>query len=266
MQITEDQYKQWIPLNEELIELSEKLSRGLEAILIGHLDVMIVNTFLRKGLLYLKAIKLLAEKELWEPAIPIARVLIEHRITFDYFLQMFASDAERTCHKFIDSLTLNTIKQQKSIDFKGLDKIKGGPQREQLLEEEMVIARKYKKEEFKLMKKYGFTGLSVEERAKETDLHTIYNYFYRLFSSSVHQSDLLYYDLPHSSLEESALNDVYQTWKNVIQYYAHWSVGGIAEGANWQFKLGFEENLIILGNKVEELKSRPILNEECPKP
>lgn len=256
--MTKDNYKQWIYLNGELIDLSEKIVKRLQEILYGHIDVLAVNTFLTKGVIYLKSIKLLAEKELWEPAIPIARVLIEHRFTFDYFLKMLELDARKACDRFKDYLMLSMIKQMRSIDFRGLDAINGGPTKDQLLAKEIEIGKKYEEKEFKKLKQFGFAGLSVEEQAKQMNQQAIYNSFYRLFSGSVHPSDLLYFTPSYSFEEKSALDEVYQMWRNVVQYYPHWSVEGIANGANRHFRLGFEENFDILRRKVEILKSQPL--------
>jgi hypothetical protein len=60
-----------------------------------------------------------------------------------------------------------------------------------MLEREKEIIAGYGKEPAKNMRQNGFTGLSIEERAKQVGLSIEYNVVYRNFSRNIHNADYM---------------------------------------------------------------------------
>lgn len=256
--MTEDQYKQWIILNEELILLCEKVEKRLENILPGNPKAIIIFGFLTKAKKYIQAITLLTEKNLLDSALSIVRSLLEHYFSFKCFQKMLSQNSRDACQRVIDSQTLNMTKQQKAIDYNEHDKTIPNHELQKLRKNENMISVRYEKKELKKIKCHGFTGLSIKEQAESAGCQDIYDYMYRHLSDSVHPGDLICYDPRFFTFIEKSTPKGYNLKimrRNYFQYYSHFSVGGIVEGINEVFRLGFEKKLIELGTKAKQLYS-----------
>jgi hypothetical protein len=60
-----------------------------------------------------------------------------------------------------------------------------------MLEREQQIIAKYGKDTADKVRRHGFSGLSIEERAKHVDLSTEYHIVYRNFSRNIHNTDYM---------------------------------------------------------------------------
>ena len=69
--------------------------------------------------------------------------------------------------------------------------VPGAPSREKMLEDEKALVRQYGKETADKMRRNGFSGLSIEERARQAGLSTEYNIVYRNFSRNIHNTDYM---------------------------------------------------------------------------
>ncbi|MCH7499274.1 MAG: hypothetical protein IH886_04590 [Nitrospinae bacterium] len=133
----------------------------------------------------LKAVNLLYDNNLPEPAQILVRVLLELSLNYECFLKMSDDDIINTCHRVLDSMMLATIKQAHASNFNGVsDEL-----RQHLKVSEQLIKDRYIDSEINKMKKYGFTGLSIEQRAHLTKKEDQYNVVFRNFSRNVHSTD-----------------------------------------------------------------------------
>jgi predicted restriction endonuclease len=60
-----------------------------------------------------------------------------------------------------------------------------------MLEREQQLIAKYGPDAAKKMRRHGFSGLSIEERAKRVGLSTEYDIIYRNFSRNIHNTDYM---------------------------------------------------------------------------
>ena len=60
-----------------------------------------------------------------------------------------------------------------------------------MLEREQQIIAKYGKDTADKVRRHGFSGLSIEERAKHVDLSTEYHIVYRNFSRNIHNTNYM---------------------------------------------------------------------------
>jgi hypothetical protein len=93
--------------------------------------------------------------------------------------------------KVLDATILQKISQQRQSNFYDHSSVPGAPSREKMLEDEKALVRQYGKETAEKMRRNGFSGLSIEERARQVGLSTEYNIVYRNFSRNIHNTDYM---------------------------------------------------------------------------
>jgi Family of unknown function (DUF5677) len=134
--------------------------------------------FFSKAIRTLKAIGLLYENNLNEEAQSLVRVIFETYINFFMFLLMMSEDPEATFYRVGDSMILEKVKQQRESKFVGLDLLPPGTLTpEEMLQAEEEIKSRYSESEFKKLKKYGFTGMNLEQCAIKTENKKMYPIF-----------------------------------------------------------------------------------------
>jgi len=116
----------------------------------------------------------------------MARALMETKIDFDYFLKIANEDFEKAWMRVFDSMVLNKLKALKAAEGTWY-KIKYDKDEWGKFEDD--IKRRYTSHEFTQLKRYGFSGVSIEKRAKDTDNEQYYNLVYRMYSRNVHLAD-----------------------------------------------------------------------------
>ncbi len=142
--------------------------------------------FLRKTVRLLGAIDTLISSGFEEEAQVLVRALIETRINFEYFLILAQQSPKKALARVIHAKMLEKLKTLKATDFKigesAVDKAKW----EQI---EREIKSCYTNEEVERLKKYGFSGMSLEARAVKTGNKELYDLAYRLYSGHAHATD-----------------------------------------------------------------------------
>ncbi|MHB8109435.1 MAG: DUF5677 domain-containing protein [Syntrophorhabdaceae bacterium] len=151
----------------------------------------ILLSYLRKTNNSLEAIIMLYEHSLFHEAQSLIRILFELHTTLLSFVDMLQHDPIEACKRVWDSVMLEKVKQQRASNFEGLDLIPGAPSREQLIETEDNIKRRYSNADLGKIRKNGFSGLNVEQRAKQAGLSSIYDIVYRNFSRNIHSTDIM---------------------------------------------------------------------------
>jgi hypothetical protein len=121
----------------------------------------------------------------------LIRILLEVRIDIELFMRACASDPVVAARKVLDAMMLQKISQQRQSNFVGVSSVPGAPSREKMLEDNKVLVQQYGKETAEKIRRNGFSGLSIEERARQVGLSTEYNIVYRNFSWNVHNTDYM---------------------------------------------------------------------------
>jgi hypothetical protein len=202
-----DKIAELLLLSRELLEISERLCDRLgQKINIG-ISLKIAHLFVLKATRTLKAVIILFEGGLCEQAQALVRILFELRLNFDCFLQMASKDYRLACFRIIDAMMLEKIKQQRASNFAGLGMIPDSPTIENFETAEKEIASRYTLEEIKRLKKYGFTGVPIEQRAKMTGHEEAYDIEYRNFSRNIHSTDYMELYMLQGSYNEDKRQD-----------------------------------------------------------
>lgn len=239
------QIKSWFALNDKLVNTGEELLKNF-SYFENNQRKLIYEGFLRKGINSLKAIQLLTRNNYLEQANILTRSLMEDRVSFDYFYQVESKDSSDACQRVRDAMILDKLKQLESTNYYDGKLNDGITTREKWEGFKEEINRRYTNDEIKAMSKYGFSGISVEERFKRVNLHTAYNEAYRIYSKNVHTFDIL---------EQSASNympkNFYTFFESVskitLLYASHVSSGGIIKVNNTLFGNKFL-------NKIESIE------------
>ncbi|MBU4372718.1 MAG: tetratricopeptide repeat protein [Proteobacteria bacterium] len=133
-----------------------------------------------------RGIQTLKASRLIEEAWVLLRVLLEAHVNFFYF---FRNDPVMMSQRFSDATILDKLKHLREVNF-----YKGTPMESQFSEKEWqdseaAIRGRYKDDEFKALKRHGFSGLSFEARCAAINMKILYQMCYRIASRSVHSFD-----------------------------------------------------------------------------
>jgi hypothetical protein len=116
----------------------------------------------------------------------LLRVLLEAHINLIYFLK---NDATVMTHRWLDAALLDKLKYMKEVNFfEGTDLAHMG-NREAWEKLEVEITARHSKTELHAMRRNGYSGLPVRQRAEAVGLLDIYQHCYRITSRSVHSFD-----------------------------------------------------------------------------
>jgi len=246
----------WLDLHKELQAVCDKMVTELSSRTEIDLFVHIVTGFLKKGTRTFRAVNLLIEHELWEQAQILARVLFELRINFDYFLIMAKENTAAACRRVMDSMMLEKIKQLEASNYAGLEMIPGRVTREDFKKVLKDIQSRYSSGEIARLRKYGFTGLSIENRAKRVGHEDAYQIVYRNFSRNVHSTDYVEHLGGPSITGEDFHREYIDSRDTVTLYVAHFSAGGIAEFTNFALRCGMDAELDEIGRRQKMLRGK----------
>ena len=224
----------------------------------------IALAFFTKSTHTLKGIKILYENSLCEEAQSLIRILFETQINFSMFITMLCEDPMQACERVLDSMMLEKVKQKNSLYYVDLDLALGIDNLQNLLDFEEQIADRYAKEELKKIRKYGFTGIPIEQRAIKTGNKETYDIIYRNFSRNVHANDYVELFLAQNpelssftpSTLESRIDIGYQTTIN--------SMSIMMSLFNKMFSLGFDDMFIMGEERHSCSYSAPNLDNTDP--
>jgi hypothetical protein len=183
--------KAWDELTGALIEICAPLLKRTAAVPVEHVPVRIIDALFVKSVDTLRAVLLLYRSGLPVQAQALIRILFEVRVDIELFMRACAADPAETARKVLDTMMLQKISQQRQSKFIGLASVPGAPSREKMLNDEQQLIAKYGRGTADKMRRHGFSGLSIEERAKQVSLSTEYNIIYRNFSRNIHNTDYM---------------------------------------------------------------------------
>ncbi|QKS28700.1 MAG: hypothetical protein FAZ92_01432 [Accumulibacter sp.] len=241
----------WIQLNRDARRVCKEAVTRLSARTSHDPFIGIHTAFLHKATETLSAVNVLYAHQLEEPAQALIRILFELRINFDCLLTMARRDSQYAFRRVADSMMVEKIKQARASQFGGIP-----PERQEELENlEKEIAQRYSPEEFTKLRKHGFTGIPIEQRAAMTGHEVAYSIVYRNFSRNVHSTDYLESYIK-TGMHTSEDHEAYRESRDVAAHYtAHFSAVGMAEFANHVFSLGLDEELDALGKRQRKIKA-----------
>jgi hypothetical protein len=232
--------KRYAPLLRRLVRLTTETSKALRELRKPPLiPDQILLAFLAKAADTLRAVVILQKHGLCHEAQALARVLFELRLSFDAFADMLIDDPRKASLRVWDTVMLEKIKQARASEFKGFEP--GAPTPKDFNQHEKEIATRYSGEELARLKRYGFSGMSVERRAARSGLSDEYNICYRNFSRNVHSTDFTELFLQENPRMISTARRAHlESRDRVCCQIAFISAGGITHGVSGITGLGLQ--------------------------
>jgi hypothetical protein len=174
-------------LNARLLKVSNGLAIQLQKHPVAKTPQgRIMVALFRKSVNSFRAIQRLKADRLIEESWILLRVLLEAHINLNYFLK---NDPTAMTQRWADASRLDKLKYMKEVNFfEGTDLAHMGNRKawEQFEEE---VKTRYTSAELHAIKKYGYSGFSVQKRAEAVHLASMYSHCYRIASRSVHNFD-----------------------------------------------------------------------------
>jgi Family of unknown function (DUF5677) len=174
-------------LNERLLDESNGLAIKLgRHELAGMPQGKIIIALFKKAVNTFRAIQILKSEKLIEESWILLRVLLESYVNLLYFLK---SDPTEATRRMNDTAMLDKLKYLKEVNFYEGTALAHMGKRNDWERAEREITARYSKNELHAMKKFGYSGISVQQRAEFVGLRTMYQDCYRIASRSVHTFD-----------------------------------------------------------------------------
>ena len=236
-------HNQWQELMARLAPICRGLTEGLVVRVEGDVTARIAHALFKKGFETHRAIAVLYAESLPIQAQVLVRVLVEVRIDLELFLLLTAVDPLHAARRVTDAMMLEKVRQQRQSDFRGHELVDGAPTPEVLLALEKKLVEQYGKTVAMAMRRHGFSGLSVEDRAKTLGLSDLYNVVYRNFSRNVHGTDYMEHMLAQGMGPKGGRAEYEDLRDHVALSTAITCLWQMACKVNNQFGYGLDEEL-----------------------
>jgi hypothetical protein len=230
----------WLQLNRRLSRTSETLCDLLKPQISTDPFACVCHSFLRRGARTLRAVNVLYEKELIEQAQALVRSLLENNVNFHWLMHLAESGRRQALQRYLDAMMLDWIRQAREGQSVGFLDPGDQPEMERLTRTESEIKARYSAQDFEKLKRFGFTGVPFEQRAKEIGLEQLYCVVYRTFSRPVHSSD---FAEQRAITAEANLEKFSEILENITLCTAQFSVVGITTKVNDLFRLAEAVNV-----------------------
>jgi hypothetical protein len=164
---------------------------------------------------------------------------------------MAAKDPHDAFSRLRDSMMLEKIKQARASGFAGIS----DDMKKNLEDDEREIASRYLPDDLNRMRKHGFAGVPIEQRATLTGHETTYSIMYRNFSRNIHSTDYVESYLKSGIFNVEDQAEYFASRDVAAHYTAYFSAVGIAEVVNKMFSLGFDPKLNELRQRYNEIRN-----------
>ena len=182
----------------------------------------------------------LQQHELMEDAQILIRVLFETNLNVGYLIKLASKDIDNAAHIAMTSMMIMKGKdalQQKTDD----------PEFYKIVE---MLQATYSETELQNIKKHGFTGCHIHQRAKNDNKEEWYNIMFKNFSRNVHALDFQEYFVKLGLRnDDEPYEEKYIPRNQVALQHAHTCFFQIIMFCNLTFGLGIEKELKEIQNK-----------------
>ncbi len=241
-------------LLQKIFDLSFLIDQKLRPIRNDDIIKKIVNAFLFKANRTVCGILLLYKNELYEVGQIFTRIIFELKLDFEYFLLLVKKDPKLAARQVIDCIIFEKMKQLRASNYEGIpDTV-----RKAFEKYESESISHYSPQEISLLKKNGFSMLSIEEKAKKTGHTSEYNIIYRNFSRNVHNNDFVESFLQIGAYSAKEYELLKQSRDNISMKTAFICLFSIISSINSIFELGFDKEiseLMIDSKEMTDIKN-----------
>ena len=174
-------------LNEQLLRVSDGLLlRASRHLIAPTPQGRILLALFRKAVNTFRAMQLLKGEHLIEESWVLLRVLLENHIDILYLLE---NDTTALTQRWADASILDKLKYLREVDFYDGTTLQNMVNRQEWKNLETEIRSRYSEKDFRALRKHGYSGISVQQRAEHVGMANHYQNLYRIASRSVHKFD-----------------------------------------------------------------------------
>jgi hypothetical protein len=213
-------------LNKRLLGVSNRLAIEVQKHQVAKTPQgRILVALFKKAVNTFRGIQMLKSDALIEESFVLLRVLLEAHINLIYFTK---SDATEMTRRWADASMLDKLKYLKEVNFfEGTDLAHMG-KREEWEESEAKIIARYSKAELQAIRRNGYSGLSVQQRAEAVGLGSMYVNCYRIASRSVHTFDPAETGMMDYLKDKSAHEDLLSSRREMLESTQNMLLGRLA--------------------------------------
>lgn len=213
-------------LNERLLRVSNRLALLLQRHEVaktppGKILIALFNKAVNthRGIQFLKGEGLIEESWI------LLRVLLESHINLIYFVK---GEAKEITRRWLDAAMLDKLKYLKEVNFLEGTSAAVMINRAEWEEKEQEIVARYNKAELHAIRRYGFSGLSVEMRAEAIGVRSMYSNCYRIASRSIHTLDPAETGIVSSIKDEGLIDSLLSSRRDTLESTQNLLTGRLA--------------------------------------
>ena len=186
----------------------------------------ILVALFRKAVNTFRAIQLVRSARLLEESFVLLRVLLETHVNLIFFLK--GDNPTALTRRLADASMLEKLKYLKEVAFFEGTKLEESGRREKWKEVEARIVDQYSKAELHALRKHGYSGLNVQQRAQAVGLGTMYSHMYRITSRSVHMFDPAETEIVGHLDDEGVQNELLSSRRTMLDSGQNFLLGRLA--------------------------------------
>ncbi len=240
----------WIDLLESAYILTHDIDKIIRPIRNNDIIKKVLNAYLFKVNRTLAGIILLYKNNFNEEGQILVRTMFELLLDFSFFTNILKTEPEIAGRRIIDSLIIEKAKQLRASNYDGV------PENIKLDIEkwESEVKSRYSIDDIRKLRRYGFSMVSVEEKAKLTGHESIYNIMYRNFSRNSHNTDFMESFLQIQAYEADGYEELQVSRDSIAMETTFITIYNTIQSLNTVFKLSFNDRIEQLKRKFDMLK------------
>lgn len=253
---------QWQAVNRELLSVCKTVCERTVPGRDTPREARLLYGFMSTATRTLEAVTLLYDHDLKAPAQALVRTLLEVRANFDWFQAQLGADPAAACQRVKDDLRLQRRRlaqaarpeTMKTVELSPEQRAQQAARDQEEKQAEQPIRARYAPGDFDRLRRYGFTGLPIEERiARAGQSGLFYTNVYRDFSLMAHGLDALERQLRGGGQEPT---DLVEVRDHVALSTAHMCARGIADAVNERFRCGLDADLAAVTRKEQAIQTK----------
>ena len=202
-------------LNTRLLDISNRLAIALQKHEVARTPQgRILVALFRKAVNTFRGIETLMSNRLIEESFVLLRVLLETHVNMIYFMK---NDSTEVTRRWSDAAMLEKIKYLREVNFLEGTELAHMGHRDQWEAAEAEITERYSNAELHLIRRNGYSGLSVQQRAQAIGLGAMYSNCYRIASRSVHTFDPAETGLMDYVEDQETVDDLLSSRRDMLE-------------------------------------------------
>ena len=184
-----------------------------------------------------------------EEAHILVRALLELHLDFSVFADLVRSDPKGAARRVVDSIIIEKGKQLRASNYLGIPE----NVREDVEQWEKEVVSRYSKPDLDKLRRYGFSMMSVEDRARRTENTGLYDVVYRNFSRNTHNNDFMESFLQVGAYEAEEYGRLREARDDVAMHTTFSTVHNVLQFLNSLFDFAYADRIVRLRSRADAM-------------